>query len=228
MYYDSTWLLMIPGLLLGLWAQYKVKHAYAQYSKIGTTRGVDAQTIARQMLSASGNGQVLVNGVSGQMTDHFDPRNNTVSLSEGVWGSPSIAAVGIAAHECGHAMQAGSGYGPFKLRSAVVPVVSIGSRLYFPIFLVGMMASWDPLITAGIICFSLTLLFSLITLPVEFDASRRAIVALSEGGYMTADELKGARAVLNAAALTYVAAAISSLLQLLRLVLMSRSRSRRR
>ena len=223
-YFDWTYLLVISGLLLGIWAQWKVKSAYAQYSKVSTRRGETAEQVAQELLSRSGNGNVAVSTVSGELTDHYDPKANTLRLSDGVYRSDSIAAIGIAAHECGHAMQHGSGYAPLKLRSAIVPVVNIGSNLYFPIFLLGIVFSWKPLVLAGIICFAACLLFSLITLPVEFNASKRAIAALSEGGYMSDDELQGVRAVLNAAAMTYVASAISSLLQLLRLLLIARNR----
>lgn len=224
MYWDWTMILLVPGLLLGLWAQFKVNSAYKKYAKIGTQQGVSAQQVARDMLNRSGNEAVAVSTVSGQMTDHFDPKSNTLRLSDGVYGSGSIAAIGIAAHECGHAMQQGNGYAPLKLRSALVPVVNIGSNVYFPLFLLGMVTGWQPLQTIGILCFSLSLLFSLVTLPVEFNASNRAMAALSEGGYVTKEEMKGVRAVLSAAALTYVAAAITSLLSLLRLVLLSRRR----
>ena len=150
-------------------------------------------------------------------------RLHVLADSDGVFGSTSVAAIGVAAHECGHAMQQQEGYGPLKLRSAMVPVVNIGSNLYFPIFLLGLLFSWEPLIYVGIACFSLTLLFGLVTLPVEFNASKRAMAALSDGGYMTGEELDGARAVLNAAAMTYVASVVSSLLQLLRLLIISRN-----
>ncbi len=223
-YWDWTMILLLPGLLLGLWAQYKVKSAYAKYGKIGTRRGVTADQVAAELLTRDGNQYVSIQPVSGELTDNYDPRSNVLHLSQGVYGSNSIAAIGIAAHECGHAMQKQHDYGPLKLRSAFVPVVNIGSTLYFPIFILGFIFSWEPLITIGIVCFALTFLFSLITLPVEFNASRRAMDALAQGNYVTQDELDGVRAVLSAAALTYVAAAISSLLQLLRLLLLSRSR----
>jgi Zn-dependent membrane protease YugP len=222
LFYDSTWLLMLPGLILGIWAQYRVKGAYAKYARVGTSRGVSARQVARELLSQSGTGNVTVTAVSGNLTDHYDPRNKTLALSDG--GSPSIAAIGVAAHECGHAMQAGAGYAPLTLRTAIVPVVNVGSHLYFPIFLLGIVLSWGPLITAGILCFAVSFVFSLISLPVEFNASRRAVAALEQGHYVTSEEMKGVKAVLNAAALTYVAAAVSSLLQLIRLILISRNR----
>ena len=216
-------ILIIPGLLLGLWAQFKVKTAYAKYRKIGTERGVTAEQVARDLLARDGNSGVAIEPIAGELTDNYDPRANVLHLSQGVYGNNSIAAIGIAAHECGHAMQDRHDYAPLKLRSAIVPVVSIGSNLYFPIFLAGIIFSWKPLMTIGILCFSLTLLFSLVTLPVEFNASKRAITALSQGGYVNEQELRGVQSVLNAAALTYVAAAISSLLQLLRLLILSRN-----
>ena len=225
MYYtwDWTMILLVPGLLLGLWAQYKVKSAYAKYRKIGTSRGLTAEQVSRDMLTRDGNGAVAIEPISGELTDNYDPRSNILHLSQGVYGNASIAAIGIAAHECGHAMQDRHEYAPLKLRSAIVPVVNIGSTLYFPIFIAGFIFSWQPLIYVGIACFALTFVFSLVTLPVEFDASKRAVAMLSEGGYVTQEELRGVKAVLDAAALTYVAAAISSLLQLVRLLLISRN-----
>jgi len=223
-YWDWTMILLIPGLLLGMWAQFKVKSAYAKYRSIGTQRGVTAEQVARDLLARDGNTGVAIEPVNGELTDHYDPRSNVLRLSQGVYGNASIAAIGIAAHECGHAMQDRHDYAPLKLRSAIVPVVNIGSNLYFPIFLAGFIFSWEPLVYIGIACFALTLVFSLVTLPVEFNASKRAVSALSQGGYVTEQELRGVKAVLDAAALTYVAAAISSLLQLLRLLLISRNR----
>ncbi|HHX22088.1 MAG TPA: zinc metallopeptidase, partial [Clostridiales bacterium] len=162
----------------------------------------------------------------GTLTDHYDPRNQTLKLSEGVYNSSSVAALGIAAHEAGHAMQDKEGYALLGLRSAIVPAVNIGSKLSFPIFIVGLIMSFRPLTLIGIALFALTVLFTLITLPVEFDASRRAIAMLNASGLIAKDEEKGVRKVLNAAAMTYVAAAVGAILQLLRLILISRSRSR--
>lgn len=225
MYYlDWTMLLLIPGLLLGLWAQIKVKSAYAKYGRIATRRGVTAEQVSRDLLSRDGNGGVAIEPIAGELTDHYDPGANVLRLSQSVYGHNSIAAIGVAAHECGHAMQDHHDYGPLKLRTAIVPAVNIGSNLYFPIFLLGLVFSWQPLITVGIICFALTFVFSLVTLPVEFNASHRALSMLAQGGYVDEVELRGVKAVLDAAALTYVAAAISSLLQLVRLLLLSRNR----
>lgn len=222
-YFDWTMILVIPGLLLGLWAQLRVKSAFSKYSEVYSRRGVRAEDVSRDLLSRSGNHNVTITGVAGSLTDHYDPSSNTLRLSQDVMGNPSIAAIGVAAHECGHAMQQHDGYLPLKLRTAIVPVVNIGSNLYFPIFMAGILFSWEPLINVGILCFALSLLFSLVTLPVEFNASNRAIAMLRQGGYLAEDELDGARKVLNAAAMTYVAATVSSALQLLRLLLIARS-----
>lgn len=225
-YYDWTYLLILPGLLLGLWAQYRVNSAYREYSRVGTRLGVPASQAVQDLLRRNGNGAVRVGRVSGQLTDHYDPAKEVLNLSEGVYGSTSVAALGIAAHEAGHAMQKKEGYGPLKLRTAAMPVVNIGSSASTPLFLLGLIFSWKPLVYLGIGLFSLSVLFALVTLPVEFDASRRAIRMLTEGGYVTEQERKGVKTVLNAAALTYVASAVTSLLSLLRLVLIARSRDR--
>lgn len=224
-YFDWTMLLALPGLLLGLWAQYRVKSSFEKYSRVHSRLGVQAEDVSRRLLDASGNTGVTITGTSGSLTDHYDPASNTLRLSQSVLGNTSIAAIGVAAHECGHAMQQHDGYLPLKLRTAIVPVVNIGSSLYFPIFMAGILFSWEPLVHVGILCFALSLVFSLVTLPVEFDASRRAIAMLQSGGYLNDSELDGARKVLNAAAMTYVAAVVSSLLQLLRLLLIARSHS---
>ncbi len=223
-YWDWTMILVIPGLLLGLWAQMRVSSAFRKYSAVHARSGMSAEDVARSMLNQAGCGNVSIRSVSGNLTDHYDPRNNTLRLSDGVYGSSSVAAIGIAAHECGHAMQQHEGYAPLVLRSTLVPVVNLGSNLYFPIFLLGLLFSWEPLIYVGIACFALTLVFSLVTLPVEFNASGRALRVLDQQGYLSSEEMDGARAVLNAAAMTYVAAAISSLLQLVRLLIIARNR----
>ena len=223
-YYDWTMILVIPGLLLGLYAQFKVKSTFDRYSRVRTRSGMTAEQAARMLLSRGGSANVTISRVNGSLTDHYDPRSNTLRLSDSVYGSDSVAAVGVAAHECGHALQEHDGYGLLKLRTALVPVVNIGSRLYLPIFMAGLLFSWEPLQMVGILCFGLTLLFSLVTLPVEINASKRALGMLD--GVLEAEELRGARAVLSAAALTYLASVISSALQLLRLILISRSRNR--
>lgn len=223
-YYDWTMILVIPGLLLGLYAQFKVKSTFDRYSRVRTKSGLTAEAAARMLLSRGGSTNVTISRVNGSLTDHYDPSSKTLRLSDSVYGSDSVAAVGVAAHECGHALQEHDGYGLLKLRTALVPVVNIGSSLYLPIFMAGLLFSWEPLQMVGILCFGLTLLFSLVTLPVEINASRRALGMLD--GVLEAEELRGARAVLSAAALTYLASVISSALQLLRLILISRSRNR--
>lgn len=225
-YWDWTMLLVLPGLLLGMWAQFRVNSTFKKYGAVQARNGQTADSVARTLLNRNNCGNVSIQQTSGSLTDHYDPRSNVLRLSSSVYGTSSVAAIGVAAHECGHAMQQSDGYMPLKLRSALVPVVNIGSNLYFPIFILGLLFSWQPLVYVGIGCFSLTLLFSLVTLPVEFNASNRAIRALAGGDYLTDDEIDGARAVLNAAALTYVASAISSLLQLIRLLIISRGRNR--
>lgn len=223
-YYDWTMILVIPGLLLGLYAQFKVKSTFDRYSRVRTKSGLTAEAAARMLLSRGGSTNVTISRVNGSLTDHYDPSSKTLRLSDSVYGSDSVAAVGVAAHECGHALQEHDGYGLLKLRTALVPVVNIGSSLYLPIFMAGLLFSWEPLQMVGILCFGLTLLFSLVTLPVEINASKRALGMLE--GVLDAEELQGAKTVLSAAALTYLASVISSALQLLRLILISRSRNR--
>ncbi len=223
-YLDPTLLLLIPGLLLAFYAQYKVKSAYTKYSKVPLASQVTGAEAAQRILRQNGNDVVQVAQVQGQLTDNYNPKTEVLSLSEGVYQSASVAAVGIAAHEAGHAMQKKDDYAPLGLRTLVVPAVQIGSNLSVPIFILGLIMSFKPLQFAGIILFGLTVVFSLITLPVEFNASSRAVRMLQSSGIITTrEEEKGVRAVLNAAALTYVAAAISAILQLVRLILLSRS-----
>ncbi len=223
-FYDWTYLLIIPGLLLGLWAQFKVKNAYAEYSKIPTRLGRNAASVVDDLLRRNGNHKVRIGRVSGELTDHYNPADETLKLSEGVYGSSSIAALGIAAHEAGHAMQKHEGYAPLKLRTAIVPAVNVCSGLSTPLFFLGLLMSWEPLLTLGIILFAASTVFALVTLPVEFNASSRAVAMLTEGGYVSGEEERGVRKVLNAAALTYVAAAVTSLLSLLRLVMIANRR----
>ncbi len=224
MLYDITILFMLPGLLLGLWAQMRVKSAYAKYSRVPTRAGLPAHEAVRRLLRQNGAEQITVTETAGELTDHFDPRTDTLRLSQGVYRSTSVAALGIAAHEAGHALQKQQHYPFLSLRTALVPVVNIGSSLSWPIFLAGLIFSWEPLMTAGIILFAAVVLFTLITLPVEIDASRRAMAMLSGSGYLTAEEEKGAKSVLTAAALTYVASFVSAMMQLLRLLALSRRR----
>jgi uncharacterized protein len=207
------------GLVLGLWAQARVKSAFARYSQVRSRSGLNGAQVARAILQANGIHDVKVEPIAGTLTDHYDPTSKTLRLSEPVFHEQSIAALGVAAHEVGHAIQHAQGYAPLKFRSAWVPVAGFGSGLGYLVLMVGMMMLYSggsPTIAwVGVALFATTTVFTLVTLPVEFDASRRALVTLSQGGVMASDELQGARAVLNAAALTYVAAAVTSLLNLL-------------
>lgn len=223
-FYDWTYLLIIPGMLLGLWAQHKVKSAYAEYSRIPTRLGRPAASVVDDLLRRNGNSKVRIGRVSGELTDHYNPGNETLNLSDGVYGSASIAALGIAAHEAGHAMQKHENYAPLMLRTTIVPAVNICSSLSTPLFFLGLIMAWEPLTTLGIILFAASTVFALVTLPVEFNASNRAVAMLTEGGYVTVEEERGVRKVLQAAALTYVASAVTSLLSLLRLVMIANRR----
>ncbi|MBN1825642.1 MAG: zinc metallopeptidase [Candidatus Eisenbacteria bacterium] len=219
-FYDPSILLLIPALILAGYAQWKVRSAYARFSKVPSRGGRSGAEIARAILGGNGLGDVSVRETPGELSDHYDPRSRSVSLSAGNYRSHSIAAVGIAAHEVGHALQHGSGYGPLAFRHAVFPVANLGSTLAFPLFFIGFLMSYRPLIDLGILLFAGAVLFSLVTLPVEFNASRRAVAELERGGFLAPDELPAAREVLRAAALTYVAAATMAILQLLRLLIL--------
>lgn len=220
-YYDWTMLLLIPGILLSLWASSRVKSAYSRYSRVHASCGMTGAEVAQHMLHSEGVYDVNIEVVGGNLSDHYDPSSRTLRLSKDVAHSTSLAALGVAAHETGHALQHRDAYAPLVLRTAAVPTVNIGSNLSWPLVLAGMIFSWEPLINIGILLFSLTVLFTLITLPVEFNASSRAMTALSNGGYLTQTELPGAKSVLSAAAMTYVAAALSAILQLLRLLVLT-------
>lgn len=223
-YFDPTILLVIPGLLLAAWAQAKVSSAFKKYSRVQARAGLTGGQLAQKLLSEAGIYDVKIERVSGTLTDNFNPETKVLSLSGDVCDTNSVAALGVAAHECGHVMQKYSGYAPLALRSIIVPTVTIGSSLSWPIFLVGLIFSWRPLLLAGIILFALTVVFSLVSLPVEFNASNRAVQMLEGTGALQQDELTGAKKVLNAAALTYVASALSAILQLLRLLMLSNRR----
>lgn len=224
-YYDYYYIvLVLPAILISLYAQYKVQSTYKKYAKVLSAGGRTATEITRRILNENGLTNVSVSAVRGSLTDHYDPRKNAIFLSDSVREDVSVASIGVAAHEAGHAIQYAQGYLPIKLRNAVVPVANIGSTLSIPLILLGILLSAQPLITLGIFLFSLVLLFQLITLPVEFNASRRALQTLDNHGILSGEELKGAKKVLGAAALTYVAAALTSAAQLLRLMLLSRRR----
>ena len=226
-FYDATYILVLIGAVLSMLASAKVKSTYAKYAQVRSLSGMTGEAAARRILSTAGIYDVKVQRVSGDLTDHYDPRNKTLNLSDTVYGSTSVAAVGVAAHECGHAIQHDRGYAPLRLRSAIVPVANFGAKVSWPLILLGLfLGGSGTLIQIGILCFSLAVLFQLVTLPVEFNASSRAVRLLSETGILYEEELKQTRKVLSAAALTYVAAAASSLLQLLRLVLLFGNRRR--
>ncbi len=211
--------LVVPMLIVSLWAQIKVKTTYQKYSTVHSRSGMTAEVAVRKILDSNGLFHVGITRVPGELTDHFDPRTNTIALSDSVYGSTSVAAIGVAAHEAGHAIQHAVGYGPIKLRTALVPVTNIGSHLSMPLFIIGILMANEYLAYAGIILFSLTVVFQLVTLPTEFNASRRAVKALGGYGYMNDDELKGTKKVLSAAAMTYLAALFVALASLLRLLL---------
>lgn len=226
LYMDSTMLLLIPGLLLTLWAQARVSGAFNKYKRVLSRSGMTGSELARRLLHDAGIDDVQVARTRGTLTDNFNPETRVLSLSDDVYGASSLAALGVAAHETGHVMQQHEGYAPLKLRSNIVSVVGIGSNLSWPIFLAGLILSWQPLLLAGIILFSLTVVFTLVTLPVEFNASNRAMAMLEGTGALGQDELAGAKKVLSAAALTYVASALNAILQLVRLLSLSGRRKR--
>ena len=220
-YWDPTYVLVLIGAVLTLLASGLVKTTYAKYSKVRSLTNVTAAQAAERILHGAGIYDVSITHVSGHLTDHYNPKTKVLSLSDSVYHSTSVAAIGVAAHECGHAIQHGKAYGPLALRSAMVPAVNICSTLSWPVILVGVLLSWNQtLITVGIVLFTIAVLFSLVTLPVEFNASNRAIAILRDNGILQQDEVKKARKVLNAAAMTYVASAAAMILQLLRLVLL--------
>lgn len=220
-FFDPTYLLLIPAILLSLYAQAKVQTTFSKYMKIPARSGINGAQAARELLRQNQLYDVMVEQVSGRLSDHYDPRSKTLRLSPEVYSSSSLAALGIAAHEAGHAFQHNNEYVPLKLRNAIVPVANIGSNLAFPLLLLGIILSMPTLVQIGIIAFSAAVLFQLITLPVEYNASNRAIAALESGGMIQGDETGSTRKVLNAAALTYVAATLMSILQLLRLLLIA-------
>lgn len=217
---------VIPAMLISLWASANVNSTYKKYAKTICRNGLTANEAVRRILDGNGLQNVRIERISGQLTDHYDPKANVIRLSESTYGSSSAAAIGVAAHEAGHAVQHATGYLPIKLRNALVPVCNIGSSLAIPLIILSFVFSYPPLAAAGIIAFSAATVFQLVTLPVEFDASRRAIEIL-ESGYMSGDDLTAAKKVLRAAALTYVAAVAVSAANLLRLVVAVMGRSRR-
>ena len=218
-FYDWTYILLIPALILSMWAQFRVSSTFSRFSKVRASSGMTATQMAEQLLHAEGVYDVSVERTRGNLTDHYDPKNMVLRLSDSTANSTSVAALGVAAHEAGHVLQHRDGYAPLMLRTAAVPVVNIGSNLSWPLFVAGLIFSWEPLLYAGIALFALAVLFALITLPVEFNASKRALAALETNGYLQpGEEMRGAKKVLSAAAMTYVASAFMAIMQLLRLL----------
>lgn len=221
-YFDPTWILVIIGAVLSMAASAKVNSTFNKYSRVRSMTGMTGAQAAVRLLNSQGIYDVQVQAVRGQLTDHYDPRTKTVNLSESVYDSTSVAAIGVAAHECGHAMQDNLGYVPLRIRAAIVPVANIGSQAAFPLIILGVIIGGlgSPLVNIGILLFSLAVLFQLVTLPVEINASRRAVTLLGQVGILGDQEVGQTRKVLGAAALTYVAALAASVLQLLRLLLL--------
>ena len=225
---DWTFLVMIPALIFSLWAQFRVNSTFKKYAKVRNRQGLTGADVARRVLDANGLHHVTIQHIHGHLTDHYDPRANVIRLSDSVYASTGIAALGVAAHEAGHAVQHAVGYAPIKLRTAIIPLTRFGSFMAMPLFIIGMLFSGayylgndigSILMMTGILFFSFSALFQLVTLPTEFNASARAMKALDNGGILASDELPAARATLTAAAMTYVAALATSLASLLRLIL---------
>ena len=224
MMFDSTYILVIIGMIIVFYAQSKVKSTFNKYDQLETQIRVTGRQAAEAILSQAGIHDVQVEHVPGQLTDHYDPRNKVLRLSDATYAQTSVAAVAVAAHECGHAVQDAVGYHFLKLRSAIVPVVQIGSAMAMPMIILGLILSWIGLVRIGIIAFGLTVVFQLVTLPVEFDASKRAIAILQERQLFAPQEIPAAQKVLRAAAFTYIAATLSTMLQLIRLIMISNRR----
>lgn len=226
-YYDPTIILVLIGAALSMWASTKVQSTFNRYSRVRSMTGMTGAEAAQRLLNSQGIYDVTVRSVPGQLTDHYDPRNKTLNLSASVYDSTSVASIGVAAHECGHAIQDNVGYAPLKIRGAFVPIANFGSQLSWPLILIGLIIGFTSFIKVGIWMFVLAVLFQLITLPVEFNASARAVKLLGETGILQQSELEHTKKVLGAAALTYVAAAAASILQLLRLVILFGGRRNR-
>ena len=229
MYFDPTYMLVLIGVVICLAASAKMRSTFSRYSRIRNHSGMTGREAAEQVLHRAGIYDVRVEHVSGNLTDHYDPRSKVLRLSDATYGPASVAAVGVAAHECGHAIQHATGYAPLAFRSALVPVANFGSTIAWPLILIGLLFNSQSsvlFLNLGILAFSLAVLFQIVTLPVEFNASSRAIRMLSGNGMLYEDEVQATRKVLTAAALTYVAGAASAILQLLRIILISNSRRR--
>ena len=225
--FDGTYVLIILAFLISALVSAKMNATFSKYSKVRSYCGMTGAQAAQRILSSAGIYDVRIEHVSGKLTDHYDPSNKVLRLSDAVYGNTSIAAIGVAAHECGHAVPHAKNYVPLSVRSAIVPVANFGSQLSWPLFLAGLIFSFRPLLMIGILLFCAALLFQIVTLPVEFNASARALRMLDETGIMGRQEIRGTKKVLRAAAMTYVAAVIGSLLQLLRLLILSGAFRRR-
>lgn len=224
-YYDWTYFLVLIGAALSLWASAGVRNNFSKFSKVFTQYGITASAAAERILHGAGIYDVTIERVSGNLTDHYDSSSKTLRLSDSVYDSTSLAAVGVAAHECGHAIQDHESYVPLRLRHFLVPIVNFGNTLSMPLFVIGLLLGmYDTLVPIGIFLFSFAVLFQFVTLPVEFNASSRAVAILGDSGMVTTEELPKVKKVLRAAAYTYLAAAAASALQLLRLLLLSRRR----
>ena len=226
-FWDPTYIVVIPAVLLALYAQFKVTSTYARFSQVPVSSGLTGAQAAEEILRRNGLSGVTVERTEGVLSDHYDPRARSLSLSLDVYSGSSVAAVGVAAHETGHAIQHARGYAPLALRSAMVPTVQFGSWLAWPIFILGFLFHSGSMIQLGVLIFSAIVAFTVVTLPVEFDASARAMRVLQEERMVTPDELRGVRSVLSAAALTYVAAAAMAILQLLRMLMLANMGRRR-
>lgn len=224
-YFDTYYLfLVIPAVLIALWAQINVSSTFRKYNNVRNVKGVTADEVARRILDDNGLYNVQIERVSGNLSDHYDPRSNVVRLSDSTYGNSSVGAIGVAAHEVGHAIQHATGYLPIKIRQAIIPVTQIGSSIAIPLAILGIIMSWNVLVTIGILLFSAVVLFQLVTLPVEFNASSRAMKTLETQSILEGGELVGAKRVLRAAALTYVAALIVAIANLVRLIALSNRR----
>lgn len=234
MIFDWTYIILVlPAVLLSVWASMKVNSTFKRYSTVRPMGGMTGAEAARRVLDANGLYNVRIEHIRGNMTDHFDPRTNVIRLSDSVYGVSSISAIGVASHEAGHAVQYAKGYAPLKLRNAIIPITNIGSRLAMPLIILGILFAglgeqFIYVAYVGIACFALSTLFQLLTLPTEFDASRRALMSMESYGLLYGDELDGAKKVLSAAAMTYIAALTVSVMQLLRLIIIVGGNDRRR
>lgn len=225
--FDKTYILVLIGVILSLWASAKVQLTFKKYEKVGSRSGMTGHQAAARILELSGIHNVRIERVNGNLTDHYDSNNKVLRLSDTVYNSTSLSAIGVAAHECGHAIQDQVDYGPLRTRHRLFPIANIGSRMALPIIILGVLLGQSAmLINIGIVMFSATVLFQLVTLPVEFNASKRAVVRLEETGILHGDELNKSKKVLDAAAFTYVAAAAATILQLLRLIILFGGRGR--